>query len=70
MPRGVRRFMTVERPLAGRDLTVPCLSTICDFNQKDAALLSNAETGLEWMKQLHSQLAQFNLFDKHAMLRG
>src|SRR5690242_9621228 len=70
MPRCFRRFMVVERSFTGCDFPVTFMTSVTHLDENNAALLCYAEAGLEWMEQLHSQLAQFNLPDEHATLPG
>src|SRR5262245_687614 len=39
------------------------------FEQHDVPLLRRAEARFERLKKPHAQLAEFNLFDEHSMLR-
>jgi hypothetical protein len=62
-------LVTVKRAFRGSDLAETALGPVRRFHDHNVAILSGAETRFERVKQPHSQLPHFNLFDKHAMLQ-
>src|SRR6516225_2650300 len=63
------RFIAVERSLRSGDFAPSGIHSVRYSDHDDMAILSRAENGLEGMQEPHPQLAHFNLFDKHGLLR-
>src|SRR5262249_39983778 len=69
VPCSFPRFVTVKRTFGSRDFAVSGLGSIPYPEQHNMAVLRRTPAPFEWMQQPHSQLAHFNFFDEHAMLR-
>jgi hypothetical protein len=64
-PGGVVGLVAVARELAGDALGDPLAALAADGDEQDAAVLLDAEAGLEAESQPHGDFAELDLFDAH-----